>query len=101
MVKRKARRSGTVMSNESERDVPPYAQDGLRGFDSWSNSQNQRGLREIGERLTLASLYSPAEKLFARVAMPPKGFPPDPTFGVLLPPITPNIPAGDPRPESG
>lgn len=48
---------------------------------------------------TLVSLISPAEKLFARVAVPGGRGPK--RLGVLLPPITPNIPAGEPRPESG
>lgn len=53
--------------------------------------------RPISE-LTLVSLISPAEKLFARVVVPGAA---ENLLGVLLPPITPNIPAGEPRPESG
>ena len=54
-----------------------------------------------GAGRTLGSRSSPAEKLFARVAVPPaaKLFPTFP--GVLLPPMTPNMPAGDPRPDLG
>jgi hypothetical protein len=51
-------------------------------------------------RLTLACT-SATEKLLARVGGPPSTRLPVTPLGVRLPPMTPNMPAGEPLPESG